>query len=65
MVLDSFQSRDVLLKRLMIEKGPTVFAVCADGGCWTFFLVSHFFLPLTPGYGLIKIEILSQRAFKP
>ena len=46
----NFQCGGVLLIRVRVGKGPTVFAVGAGGGCLEFFLlsiISLFFLPLS------------------
>ena len=47
-------------------QGPFELALGADGRCLEFFsLAYHFFPSPSLGEGLIKIEILSQRAIKP
>ena len=58
-MLGKFQRRSILLW-IMLEQGPTVFAVGAGGGCLNTFLSL-----LSLGNGLIYTEILSRRAVKP
>ena len=53
---------------ITVGQGPTALAVGAGGGCLDIFFSHLYFLSsfsLSVGDGLIKTEILSQRAVKP
>ena len=63
----NFQCLGVLLIWIIVELGPTVLAVGADGGCLDIFFSRLSFLfsfSLCLGDCLIETEILSQRAVK-
>ena len=65
MVLENVHCRGVQLIWTIVDQGPTVHAVGADGGCLDFFSgLSYLFFSLSLRNGWILTEILSQRNVK-